>query len=152
MEQQGTFPEVLLEAGESLFQQGDEADAIYILREGSLLVIEDGVCLATVSEPNSYVGELALLIGEKRLAEVRADTDSRLEVVEDVDAFFRKHPERALEIARLLANRLHEMDLKFLKIRKLLLAAGGEVPGEKSVAPGDLEFIKRYVRGWRVSI
>jgi CRP-like cAMP-binding protein len=125
---------------------------MFILVEGRLDVIEDGVHLATISEPGSYVGELAYLTGSSRLAEVRAASGGRVRVVEDVDAFFREQPARALEIARLLASRLYQMDRKFLEIRQRLVDAGGEVPGEKRSAAEDLEFVRRYVKGWRVNI
>lgn len=143
------FPEIRLQAGESLFRQGDEGEAMYVLLEGCLAIVQDGVELGTIERPGSFVGELAHLIGGSRLAEVRAATDARLKVVEDMDAFFEAHPEEAIEMARGMGRRLREMDEKFLEVRRRL---GSEEGLAKSQVPEDLEFVRRYLTAWRVHI
>jgi CRP-like cAMP-binding protein len=120
--------------------------------EGELAVIEDNVRIATISEPESVVGELSHLIGTTRSATLKAETDCRLKVVEDVDAFFREDPDHGLEIARLLARRLHEMDEKFLEIRDLLKKAGGEVPEDDETLSPELAPFRRFLKSRRLNL
>ncbi len=144
------FPETFFRKGETLFRQGDKAMALYILFEGSLAVVENEVQLATVSEPQSVVGELSHLLGTPRLATVRAETDCRMRVVTDVDAFFREDPTRSLAIARLLAQRVHAMDQRFLTVRRALDEATEEALSEEGDAlPPALERIRGYLKAWR---
>lgn len=145
------YPEKGFQAGEIIFRQGDPAGAMYILLEGSLAVVEDGVQIATIDEPETVVGELSHLLGTTRSADLKAATDCRLKVVEDVDRFFHETPERGLELARLMARRLHAMDQKFLEMRRLLKKAGGEVPDEEEL-PEELKPFRRHLKAWRLSI
>ncbi|MDA2934326.1 cyclic nucleotide-binding domain-containing protein [Acidobacteria bacterium AH-259-D05] len=146
------YPEKEFRAGEIIFRQGDPSRALYILLEGRLAVIEDQVCIASISDPGAVVGESAYLIGCDRLADVKAETDCRLQIIDDVEKFFRDDPKRGLEIARLLAERLRDMDLKFLELRKLVKKLGGDVPEEESDLPDELKVVRRYLKAWQVSI
>jgi CRP-like cAMP-binding protein len=95
------------------------------------------------------VGEISYLLDSPRSADLKAETDCVLKVVEDVDSFFSEDPGHGLEIARLLARRLHDMDEKFLEVRGLLKDAGGEVPGEAELPP-ELQPFRRYLKRLKV--
>ena len=69
--------EVNLEAGEILFEEGDEGDAVYIVVEGRLRVESDGLLLLTRAD-GDCVGEIALIDNEPRSADAVADTPVRL--------------------------------------------------------------------------
>ncbi len=146
------YPEKAVRAGQLIFRQGDPSRALYVLLEGRLAVIEQGVRIASISDPGTVVGESAYLIGCNRLADVKADTDCRLQVVDDVEKFFREDPERSLEIARLLAHRLRDMDLKFLELRKLVKRSGGLISEDEDDLPNELKVVRRYLKAWQVSI
>ena len=146
------YPEKEFKAGQLIFRQGDVSRALYILLEGELAVIEDGVRIASIGEPGSVVGESAYLIGCERLADLKADTDCRLQVVEDVERFFREDPKRSLAVARTLAERLRDMDLKFLELRKLTKRLGGDLQDEESDLPEELKLVRSYLKAWNVSI
>lgn len=120
--------------------------------EGELAVIEDGVRIASISGPGTVVGESAYLIGCERLADLKADTDCRLHVVEDVEKFFREDPKRALQVARVVAERLRDMDLQFLELRKLAQKLGGDLPDEENDLPDELKLVRSYLKAWKVSI
>lgn len=66
-------------AGETVFGQGDRADLVYMIEEGSVEVIRvnaDGSEeLLTSMGPGQYFGELGALLGYPRSASVRATTD-----------------------------------------------------------------------------
>ncbi|MBU1536803.1 cyclic nucleotide-binding domain-containing protein, partial [Myxococcota bacterium] len=73
--------EVHLEAGESLFAQGDEGDALYVVRRGSVEIFlplpeKKRHHLATMTRGN-YFGEMSFLDNDRRSADgvARADTD-----------------------------------------------------------------------------
>lgn len=70
-----------LSARQTLFQAGDRADAMYVVVEGSLLVLGDspeGELVIDQLGPSVLIGEKELLSGEPRGATVRAAIDSVL--------------------------------------------------------------------------
>jgi hypothetical protein len=70
----GTKPDILrLEPGETLVNQGEPGDSIFLLLDGVLDVVVDGQKLAEVG-PGAILGERAVLEGGKRTATLRAVT------------------------------------------------------------------------------
>lgn len=64
--------QVVLRRGDLLFEEGHQSDELYFVESGRLEVVKQGYHLATL-EPGDWVGEIALLTGEKvRTASVRA--------------------------------------------------------------------------------
>jgi putative ABC transport system ATP-binding protein len=65
--------------GESVFEQGDRADLVYMIEEGSVDVLRvnaDGTEERLTSlGPGQYFGELGALLGYPRSASIRATTD-----------------------------------------------------------------------------
>ncbi len=66
-----------LEDGEELFQEGDEGDALYIVAQGTVEVVLPsadgrGETRLTTLETGAYLGEMALITGERRSATVRS--------------------------------------------------------------------------------
>ncbi|MDP9343816.1 MAG: cyclic nucleotide-binding domain-containing protein [Actinomycetota bacterium] len=74
-------------AGGAVFRQGDEADAFYVVRRGSVQVVEEDPksgaqrVLSTLGPGQSF-GELALVKGAPRTATVRAAEETELFVVD----------------------------------------------------------------------
>jgi CRP-like cAMP-binding protein len=64
-------------AGELIFSQGDDADSMYVLREGSVALKDGEQLVATVSAP-SLIGEMALIDSKPRSLTAAADTDVEL--------------------------------------------------------------------------
>lgn len=152
MSETRSYPEAAYKAGDTIFRQGDHPKAMYILLEGKLCVMEDDVCIATIDKPGVFVGELSLLLGTVRSADLVADTDCRLQVIRDADRFFEEESSRAMELARTLAQRLHAMDQKFLEVRALLVKAGVKPPDEEEELSEELERFRGYLKAWRVSL
>src|SRR5919202_769001 len=75
-----TAAESELEPGETLVEQGDPGDELYLLLDGVLSVEVDGDEVAEVG-PGALLGERALLEGGKRMATLRATTPCRVAVV-----------------------------------------------------------------------
>lgn len=146
------YPERTFAAGELVFDQGDVANDMYVLEEGVLAVVEDGVELVRVDEPGAFVGELSHLLGTTRGAALRAVTDVRVRVIEDVELFFSEDPGHAMELARLLARRLHDMDLKFLDLHRQATRAGLDLRREEHDLPPELAGFRGLLRSWRVRV
>lgn len=104
--------QVRLRAGETLFEAGEDADAVYVVVRGRLR--------ASVAGPDGYerplsdigrdelVGEVALLTGTPRTATVRAVRDTELARLPAAafDELVARHPESVHRLMRLLAERL----------------------------------------------
>jgi len=98
--------------GQNLFRQGDIGDAAYVILSGTADVLvqsEAGEIRVAEVEKNSIVGEIAILCDTARTATVRAS--SRLEVLkiskENFLELMSDFPDMAVEIMRVLANRLN---------------------------------------------
>lgn len=69
-------------ARQTLFRAGDPADAMYVVVEGSLFVLDDsqpgGEVVIDQLGPNTLIGEMAIMTGHPRTATVRAAIDSVL--------------------------------------------------------------------------
>ncbi|MDM8521727.1 PAS domain S-box protein, partial [Anaerolineales bacterium HSG6] len=78
------FEELALPAGTNLLAEGEVGQNVYLIKEGELEIIKilDGkeLLLAT-RQVGSLIGELALIDNTKRMATVRARSDSRLLVI-----------------------------------------------------------------------
>jgi len=102
---------VAFDAGKTLFQQGDAADAAYLIIEGEADILVDTstgpVTIATL-RANDIVGEMAILCDVPRTATVRAKT--RLVALRIAKEPFlrmvREFPKMAVSIMRELAHRL----------------------------------------------
>jgi len=70
-----------LAAGTLLFKEGDQGDAAYVVEQGELSVFLeriDGDVQLTVLGQSAILGEIALLDGRPRTANVKAKTDTTL--------------------------------------------------------------------------
>jgi serine phosphatase RsbU (regulator of sigma subunit) len=63
--------------GDAVFRTGDAADGAYVVLAGSLVVVEDGDVVGTLS-PGELFGEIASLGGGERTADVVAVVDTEL--------------------------------------------------------------------------
>lgn len=102
--------------GEVVFKEGDTADRdLYILQEGSVEVCKGIFKLADVSEPNTFLGEMSMLLKEPRSATVVATTPCRLVRIpaDQAQKFFLKAPAMWMRLATVLARRLSDMNLRY---------------------------------------
>ena len=97
--------------GQLLFRQGDVGDAAYVVLSGKAEVMVDspaGQIKVAEVDPNSIVGEIAILCNVSRTATVRATTAVEALRIRK-DHFLRllgEYPEMTVEIMRVLADRL----------------------------------------------
>jgi CRP-like cAMP-binding protein len=98
-------------AGDVIFNEGDAADAMYVVREGEIELRLHGRPVATTG-PNEIFGETALVGMTTRLASAVATTDSTIVPI-DFARFgylIRYAPSFALVVMRTMAARLRDVD------------------------------------------
>jgi len=106
-----TSDRVTYAPGQMLFRQGDVGDAAYVVLSGKAEVMVDsptGQIKVAEVDPNSIVGEIAILCNVSRTATVRATTAVEALRIRK-DHFLRllgEYPEMTVEIMRVLADRL----------------------------------------------
>ncbi len=69
-----------LDTGERLFNKNEPADALYVVRSGSIRILDNNHLVRTMT-PGSYFGERAILHGERRLYDAEAAEASEVVAV-----------------------------------------------------------------------
>lgn len=80
-----------LNEGETLFEEGDKGEEMYLIKEGKIRIVkemEDKKKTLAILEEGDFFGEMAVLDKTTRSASAVADTDVKLIIV-DRDAFLR---------------------------------------------------------------
>jgi CRP-like cAMP-binding protein len=118
-------------AGSTLFEEGDPADGVAAILEGSVEVEKHGRVLATLG-PGSLLGELSLFIpSAARTATARANTPVRMITwrADDVQARLARHERLATAIVADMAFVLAErLDRRTQDVVSLLTFAGTRLP------------------------
>ena len=98
-----------LPEGTHLVREGEEGDALFVILEGEAVVKTGDRELARVGE-GGYFGELAILDGEPRAADVVAATDVRIAVlgIRMFRTLVRELPDLAEQLLAGLAGELRE--------------------------------------------
>jgi CRP/FNR family transcriptional regulator, cyclic AMP receptor protein len=115
-------PAIDVHPGEVLFEKGDHAYAMYVVKAGQLEIFDGGTVFETVG-PGQIVGEMAMIDDVPRGAAVRATTECKLIAI-DRDRFItmvERTPTFSIRVMRVLANRLralHEAQLRLLAQKK----------------------------------
>jgi CRP-like cAMP-binding protein len=97
------LPVTTYRAGETILRDGSKTGRLLILKSGEVAVLKNSAELARVDQPGAVFGELAALLDQPHLADVRALQDSDLHVA-DV-TLLEKDPVVLLAVARTLARR-----------------------------------------------
>lgn len=106
-----------LEAAQVLFRQGDPGDSMYIVDRGLLEVrtrhVDDSEIVLDRLDRGSSVGEMALLTGRPRTADVVAVVDSRLLRISKAgfDRLVERHPPIAAGFALAITPRVQRLHL-----------------------------------------
>jgi CRP-like cAMP-binding protein len=93
--------------GQTLFQQGDPGDVLYIVAEGQVEIRIGEQLLETIS-PGGIFGEMALIDDQPRMATAIACTDGLLTPVSRTHflTLIQRNPRFALQVMRVMADRL----------------------------------------------
>jgi PAS domain S-box-containing protein len=98
------------QSGEHLFFEGDESQGLYVLISGHVEILKGIQKLGEISEPGTVFGELSLLLGTKRTASIRAETEVKVLYLprDQLASFFTEFPSLWRNISTYLAQRLDE--------------------------------------------
>jgi CRP/FNR family cyclic AMP-dependent transcriptional regulator len=91
-------------------RQGDVGTGFFLVASGSVRVVRDGETIARLG-PGDFFGELSVLDGQPRIAQVIADEPTVCLALAswDFEAVVKEQPTVALAILRGLAGRLREL-------------------------------------------
>jgi len=109
--------QVNYKAGETIFNEHDRGDALYILEEGSvrIWIYDDDVKDVTLAElkPGDFFGELAVLDRGERSSSATALTDIHLHRLssDDFQQFLTDHPDAAIDVICEIAQRMRQTNL-----------------------------------------
>lgn len=115
------FTEVNAVAGDDIIFEGDSGEEMFIIKEGKLDVIKNGVKIGELCEGAAF-GEMAILDNQIRSATVRALTDVKLLKLSRDDFYKLKeydidgYAAIVLNIAKELSQRVRDIDEKLQKI------------------------------------
>jgi CRP/FNR family cyclic AMP-dependent transcriptional regulator len=98
-------------AGQEIFAEGQPGDLMYVVKEGEVDVIVHGKVVETVGSGGIF-GEMALIDRIPRSATAVAKTDCQLVPINEARFQFlvQQTPYFAIEVMRVLAHRLRQMD------------------------------------------
>lgn len=102
-----------LEPGDVLFSEGETADSMYAVVEGSIVLTVNDNLVEEVG-PGGIIGELALIDAAPRSATARAKTHARIAVVDKrtFSYLVHEHPTFALEVMTVMAERLRNANTR----------------------------------------
>ena len=123
------LPEVAFVSGATLICEGTERGPLYILVDGSIEVLRNGILVAKSDVPGSIFGEMSSLLDTPHTATVRAASDVRVHVIEQPTQFLESRPQIAINVARLLAHRLDQATACLVEARRA--HADGDNPLKK---------------------
>ncbi|HSH40941.1 MAG TPA: cyclic nucleotide-binding domain-containing protein [Arenicellales bacterium] len=98
-------------AGETIFEEGEQGDAMYVIMDGRVRIVRRGgrepVVLATL-EPGAFFGEMAVVDRTPRTASAVAFTDSTVLAIDGsrLEALLEQRPDLGARMIRTLVRRL----------------------------------------------
>ncbi|HEV2334135.1 MAG TPA: cyclic nucleotide-binding domain-containing protein [Stellaceae bacterium] len=111
----GDAETIALKSGEILFREGDEARAMYVVKQGTLRILSGSTILETVRE-GGLVGEMAIIEAHMpRSATVIAGTHCELVEI-DVPKFLSlvaNTPAFSITVLRVISRRLRVMNRRY---------------------------------------
>lgn len=114
----------LYNSGDVIFYEGEPSQEAYILLEGRLEVLKAGRKVAVISEPGTFVGEMATILNSPRTATVRALSEAVLLKLPATEfkTFLCQVPALAYQLAVNLAERLQETTARLKELQSRLAA------------------------------
>ena len=131
-----SLPVSTFEPGQTVLAAGSKTGQLFILREGHVEVIRDGLQIATVSEPGAVFGELALILDKPHTADVRAIERSEFHIAK-ASSLLGEDVAALLYVSAILARRLDAANEVIVEIKRELEA--GKRPGTITKALEKLE-------------
>jgi CRP-like cAMP-binding protein len=127
-----TLPLETYQAGETVLGAYSTTGRLLILKQGTVVVVKDGVEIAKVTEPGAVFGELSALLDQPHSADVRALETSQFHVA-DASALFTGDPIAILYVATVLARRLNGANQTLVDLRRQIKAGASRAEIGKTI-------------------
>lgn len=100
-----------LYAGQTLFNEGEKEDLMYVLMSGTALIVVHNRVVETAAA-GAIIGEMGMIDEDVRSATVVAKTDCRLVTIDRkrFNFLIQQTPNFALHVMRVIADRLRRTD------------------------------------------
>lgn len=144
-----SLPLETLSPGTHLTTEGTRSGQLYVLESGRLKVTRGGVTLASIEEPGSIVGEMAVLLGTPHSATVVAETEVKIRVMANAIDVLSQNADFALHIATLACARLNTTSALLVEMQN----QSEDQPREKALMQrilGALTAAPKFSRGGKV--
>lgn len=115
---------VTIQAGESLFEEGDPGDSAYVIESGQIEITKlsdgEGVLISLVG-PGDVIGEMALLDEAPRMASARATATTNLLAIsqQQLDELLNSSPSATRALLLTITNRWRETEALLLQSEKM---------------------------------
>jgi anion transporter len=143
----GKMEEISFGAGATIFSQGDQGDAFYLIQSGTVQVVVESRAgnseIVAILGPQDWFGEMALLSGEPRSATIHTVKDTTLWRLrrEDWDELIEKHSTWLLQFCATLSKRLSYVDRQYSTGREAFNSLAEEFYASRS--PEEQEFFRQ---------
>ena len=95
--------------GEVIFQEGDDGQEIHILLRGSIGIYKEGKRIAVVDQPGTVLGEISVILNEKRSATLKAERPTTVCIIKvTLEELVIVFPEFSGKMLKTLASRLRD--------------------------------------------
>jgi len=100
-----------LSAGQTLFNEGEKEDLMYVLMSGTALIVVNNR-VVEVAEAGAIIGEMGMIDEDVRSATVVAKSDCKLVTIDRkrFNFLIQQTPHFALHVMRVIADRLRHTD------------------------------------------
>lgn len=106
------------DAGQAVLEQGTRSGRLYILAEGAVEVVKDGVQVAIAAQPGAVFGELSVFLNTAHTATVRTLQASAFYFIENPRALLEASPTMSLHVCELLARRLDAVNRYLVDVKR----------------------------------
>jgi CRP/FNR family cyclic AMP-dependent transcriptional regulator len=134
-----TLPLATFRPNETVLAAGSKTGRLFILKQGAVAIIEEGIEIAKVTEPGAVFGEVSALLDTPHTADVRALESSQFYVA-DADILQDKAALR--HVAAILARRLVNANEAFIELKRHL-----EIGKQRDVVNKAVEKIQELIGG-----
>lgn len=116
---------VFCQAGEVLIQEGADDTRLFVLESGELEIQKGGKVITTIDTPSSIVGEIGVVLEQRRTCSVIAKTDCSLVLVgNSINEIIESSPRLTKLIMQDLAERLVATTASYATVSDQLLRKG----------------------------
>ena len=128
----GTLPVESYKTGETVLGSHSTTGRLFILKEGAVVVVKDGIEIARISEPGAIFGKISVLLDQPHTADVRALEPSHFHVA-DASALLTQDPIAFLYVATVLARRRNGANQTLVDLRRQIKAGASRAEIGKTV-------------------